>query len=138
MDLSKADWTMIGIGAGGVLAGLLGASLFMKGKPTDTGLSRLYRIKGLTKTDVVFHIKAIGGGYYLEFDAPYGVFWKDEPEEDTMDSAEVLAQEVEAPSPFDSPEDAAAIADESMAARGYTPVDGWLDSLEHDLKENPA
>lgn len=134
MDLTKEQWAMIGIGTGGLLAGVFGASLFMKPKPIDTGISRLYRIEGQRKSEVAFHIKATEDGYFLEFDAPYGVS-STNSDSDAGDAQGELETVIEAGAPYSDIEVAASVADEAMAAQGYTPVDGWLDALEDDLKE---
>lgn len=132
---------MIGIGTGGLIVGALGAGFFTKGKPVNTGLSRLYRIGGQRKTEVAFYVKVNEDGYSLEFDAPYGVSWAvpdaEAAEEDANDAASELADEIAEAAPFAEAEDAAGYADEAMTLRGYTPVDGWLDALRDDLKKEP-
>jgi hypothetical protein len=137
MDLTKDQWTLIGIGAGGLVIGALGASLFVKGKPVDTGLSRLFKIAGRRKSEVAFYIKGNEDGYFAEFDAPYGIssaknFESEDAEGADTDTAE-LADELSDEGPFPEVEDAAAFVDHAMFIRGYIPADEWLDSLESDL-----
>lgn len=136
MALDDNDWKMIGAGAGGILLGFIGGSLFTKQKPVPTGLSRLFRMKGLRKSEVAIHIMAVDGGYTLEYDAPYGIVGEDGEHDDDLDHD--LFEEFEDEKSFLEPEDAAERADEIMDSFGYTGEDHWTDTIEHGLKDQKA
>lgn len=136
MELDKNDWTMIGIGIGGILAGAVGASLFSRSKEQRTGLSRLYRMAGTRKGDVVIEIWAGGDGYFLSGEAPYGIVnGQGEPDEDLENQ---WGEDIAEAKNFPEPEDAAEAADDLMKNLSYIAVDQWTDSLQEDLKEETA
>lgn len=127
MPLTKEQLTLIGVGAAGLVMGMLGGSLFSTSKPLATGLSRMYRVKGKSKSAVAISIVAVEDGYLLEYEAPYGVVGESgEPDEG---AASELFEKLEE-GPFAEPEDAAAHADDVMESFGYKPQGGWTDALE--------
>jgi hypothetical protein len=131
--MTNEDWIKVGIGAGGLVAGLIGGALLRgTAAPSATGLSRLYSAGKARGHQIEVSIMAAEGSYLLEYQAPYGVVDQSGARAEALEAE--LFSKMEAAVDFPEPEGAAEAADEIMGALHYKPESEWTDTLDWSLK----